>query len=153
MSQITSFNNLSVIAFPLSQSIKKDDIHWDDCEERSITIREHVTLSRITEAYKRGASAHEYDLLFSAGLLLSAVVAFYLPFTYFTCQMRPLQSAVAPSGGERRERARRVGPWPKPKSCKEKLHSCGKRRNTAGLVFWQIGPLQCRLSREDVPLL
>lgn len=50
MSQTTSFNNLlSVSAFTLSQSIKQDNIQWDDCEEGSRTISEHVSLSRITE--------------------------------------------------------------------------------------------------------
>ena len=48
---------------------------------------------------ERGAAVYKYDLLFSAGLLLSAALAFHLPFTQFICQDDTYRT-VTPSAGE-----------------------------------------------------
>lgn len=94
MSQLTDFYSLLSVSSSLTeatlyiccQSIKLNNITM---QKGCITLSEHVTFGRmqITLRHtKTGATVFEYDQLFSAGLLLSAVVAFYLPFTQFTCQ-------------------------------------------------------------------
>lgn len=96
-----------------------------------------------SDHYKRGATVFEYDQLFSAGLLLSAVVTFYLPFTQFTRQTDSCSTA-APSVGERREfGAGWIGDLAI--GAAVKLPSCRKWRITRCLVLWQIAPPLCHL--------
>lgn len=59
---------------------------------------------QITVRPVRGRTAvFENDQLFSAGLLLSAVVAFCLPFTYFIICQTESRGPAAPSVGGSRE--------------------------------------------------
>ncbi len=92
---------------------------------------------------KEGATVLEYDQVFYAGLPLSAVVAFHLPFSQFTC-WTDSRCTAAPSVGERWElHAGWIGDLAN--GAAVKLHSCNKWKNTASLIFWQIGPPLRRL--------
>ena len=108
MSQLTDSYSLLSVSSSLTeatlyiccQSIKLNNTA---VQKGCITLGEHVALGRmqITPRHtKTGATVFEYDQLFSAGLLLSAVLAFYLPFTHFYMPKTGLGcGAAAPSVG------------------------------------------------------
>lgn len=115
MSQLTSSRRLLSVSTPLTettlyihcQSVIQNNIPWDNCRGGggallSVNMSPSVECKSPGAIRKRGATVFEYDQLFSPGLLLSAVVTFYLPFTQFTCQTDSC-SAAAPSVGERGE--------------------------------------------------
>lgn len=116
MSQVTSFYCILSVSTPPSAVCQSNKIIFTavTVQRGCITLSEHVSHSQMQitlKPAKTGATVFEYDVLFSAGLLLSAVVAFYLPFTYFTCQ-KGWCSAAAPSVGERWELQGGSVTWP-----------------------------------------